>query len=113
LCIERCLAFFKKEQDRETKSLLAEALLDNFSEEAVDLIWKFLADMDEEELNPEERDLRYRVVAVCTIMGRTFPHFDEWRQAALRDNWGRFGLQPERWADFFAPAQFGPRWSEN
>ena len=68
--------------------MLAYALLDNFSEKAVDLLWKFLSDMDDNQLRPDERDLRYRLVAVCTIMGRNFSHFAEWRQAALRDNLG-------------------------
>jgi len=85
----------------------------NFSDEAVDLIWKFLADMDEEQLDPEERGLRYRLVAVCTIMDRTFPQFEEWHEAALRDNWGRFGLKTGRVAESFKPVQFGPKWSEN
>ena len=110
-CVERCLDFFQKEEDHETKLILADALLGNFSEEAVDLIWKFLVNLDEE--NPEERDLRYRLVAVATIMGRTFPFFDEWRKAALRDNWGRFGLEPGRVADTFKPDPIGPQASEN
>ncbi len=113
LCIERCLDFFKEEEDHETKSALADALLGNFSTEAVDLVWKFLADMDDGELSPNERDLRYRLVAVATIMDRTFPRFDEWRKAALRDNWGSFGLKADRLADEFKPDLFGPKWSEN
>jgi hypothetical protein len=112
-CIERCLHFFKREEDHETKLILCDALLSNFSEEAIDLIWKFLADIDDEQLDPEERGLRHRLVAVCTIMGRTFPKFDEWHEAALRDNWGRFGLKTGRVADSFKPVQFGPTWSEN
>jgi hypothetical protein len=113
LCVERCLDFFKGEEDHETKLILADALLGNFSEQAVDLLWKFLANMDDEQLDPEERDLRYRLVAVATIMGRTFPHFDQWREAALRDTWGRFGLKTGRVADTFKPELFGPKWSEN
>jgi hypothetical protein len=112
-CVERCLAFFKKERDKEAKSNLALALLGNFSEEAIDLIWKFIADIGEEEFEYHEPDLRYRLVAACTIMGRTFPQFDQWRIAALRDNWGRFDLQPSRMADCLKPEQFGPKWSKN
>ncbi len=112
-CIERCLDFFRGEEDHETQLILADALLGNFSEQAVDLLWKFLADMDDAALEPDERDLRYRLVAVATIMGRTFPHLEEWRKAALRDNWGRFGLKTGRVADAFKPELFGPQWSEN
>jgi hypothetical protein len=113
LCVDRSLAFFGAEADHETQLILADALLGNFSEEAIDLIWKFAADIDEEELQPDERDLRYRLVAVCTIMGRTFPQFEEWRRAALRDNWGRFGLQPGRMADTVKPDLPGPNRSVN
>lgn len=108
--IERCLDYFKREEDHETKPMLTYALLNNFSEEAVDLIWKFLAERNEDAL---ERDLRYHLVAACTIMGRTFPHFDEWHEAALRDNWGRFGVETGRVADNLKPDEFGPKWSEN
>ena len=68
--------------------MLAYALLWNFSEEAIDPLWQFLADMDEDALEPDERDLRYHLVAVCTIMGRTFPFFDEWHEAALAGQLG-------------------------
>ena len=111
--IERCLDYFKGEEDHETKLMLAHSLLCNFSEEAIDPIWNFLANMDEDALEPDERDLRYHLVAVCTIMGRTFPHFEEWHEAALRDNWGRFGVETGRVADNLKPDDFGPKWSEN
>jgi hypothetical protein len=113
LCIERSLTFFRAEEDHETQLILADALLSNFSEEAIDLIWKLVADIDDGELHPDERDVRYRLVAVCTIMGRTFPHFKEWHKAALQDNWGRFTVEPGRLADSFKPDHIGPKWSEN
>lgn len=112
-CIERCLDFFDGEDDHETKLMLGSALLGNFSEEAIDPLWTFLAHIDEDRLEPDERDLQYRLVAVCEIMGRTFPLFEEWHKAALRDNWGRFDLKPGRVADTFRPEVFGPKWSEN
>jgi hypothetical protein len=111
--IERCLDYFKGEEDRETKLMLGYALLWNFSEDAVDLLWKFLADVDEDNLEPDERDLRYHLVAVCMIMGRTFPFFDEWHEAALRDNWGRFGVETGRVAENLKRDEFGPKWSDN
>ena len=85
----------------------------NFSEEAVDLICNLVVDIDEDALEPEERDLRYRLVAVATIMGRTFPQFEKWRKVALRDDWGRLGWPPIRLAAGYEPEQFGPKWSEN
>ena len=112
LCIERCLDFFECEEDHGTKLALADALLGNFAEEGIDPVWMFLADIDDES-DWDARDLRYRLVAVCEIIGRTFPFFDEWHAAALRDDWGRFGMAPYRLANMFGPEWFGPRWSEN
>jgi hypothetical protein len=111
--IERCLDYFKGEEDHETKLMLAYVLLWNFSEDAIAPLWKFLSDMGEDDLEPDERDLRYHLVAVCMIMGRTFPHFEEWHEAALRDNWGRFGVETGRVADNLKPDDIGPKWSEN
>jgi hypothetical protein len=113
LCVERSLAFFRDEEDRETKSILADALLSNFAEAGVDLVRKFAADIDEGDLEPDERDLRYRLVVVATIMGRKFPMFDEWQEAALQDNWGRFSMTTGRVAENIQPDQFGPKWSMN
>jgi hypothetical protein len=110
-CIERSLAFFKAEEEPETQLILADALLSNFSEEAVDLVLKLIVEIDNEQLQPDEWDLRYRLVAVCTIKGREFPLFDQWHTAALHDNWGRFDLEPSRVADSYRPDQFGPKWS--
>ena len=70
-------------------------------------------DIEEDDLAPDERDLRYRLVAVATIMGKTFPHFEEWRKAALRDNWGWFEREHRRLADAFKPDAPGPKWSAN
>lgn len=114
LCIERCLEYFRAEEVQETKLNLADALLGNFSEEGIELVLEFLTDMDDGEWKIERRNLRHRLVAVCTIMGRRFPKFDAWHKAALRDNWGRFDYKAGRVADGFKPDTFvGPKWSEN
>jgi hypothetical protein len=115
LCEERCLDFFKPEEDHETKSLLAYSLLGNFFTEAIDLVWPFLAEADDLELEDvEEIGLRDRLVAVCTIMGRTFPKFEEWREQALEENWGWVGPVGWRVADNFPPPDsFVRKQSEN
>lgn len=62
---------------------------------------------------PDQRDLRYRLVAIATIMDQTFPKFREWRKAALRDKWGKFDVEHGRVADSFRPDLPGPKWSMN
>ena len=103
LCVERALAFFLAEEDPETLLVLAEALLSNFATEDVEWIWKYVAELADAEREPDARDLRYHLVAVYTVMGTTFPWFDAWREAAVRDDWGMFRLKYHRGPDFIAP----------
>lgn len=112
-CVERSLALFQEEEDHETQLMLAGSLLENFSEEAVDPVWKLVADIDEDDLELNQWGLRGRLVEVCTIMGRTFPYFDQWRQAALQEERRPLGLEPERLADRFRPDRFEPKCSAN
>ena len=106
-------AFLGGEEDREVQLLLANSLLGTFETEAIDLCWPMVDDIDEDEMAPEERDLRYRLVAIAMIMGKTFPHFEEWHKAALRDNWGWFKREHKRLADTFMSDSPGPRISAN
>ena len=39
--------------------------------------------------------------------------FDEWHKAALRDDWGRFGVETGRVVDILKSDDIGPKWSEN
>jgi hypothetical protein len=103
LCVEACLRFLEAEEDGETELLLADALAGQFAPEAIDRVWPRLADLDEEGITPDERDLRYRLVAVATIMGTTFPDYREWHEAALATNWGWYEHRPPRLADAFRP----------
>lgn len=111
--VRKCHAFLAGEEDPEVQLLLANSLLGNYETDAIDLCWPLVADMDEDDLAPDQRDLRYRLVAIATIMGKKFPHFDEWRKAALRDNWGKFTAEHNRLADAFKPDMPGPKWSVN
>ncbi|MGO9110512.1 MAG: hypothetical protein ACLP9L_14920 [Thermoguttaceae bacterium] len=113
LCAEHCLQYFKSEEDYETKLTLAAALLANFSEEAVDPVSKFLADVDDAKATDYEWEVRCSLVTACSIMERTFPKYLHWYQLAVLNDWGRFGEKPGRMADAFAPDQFGPKWTEN
>jgi hypothetical protein len=112
-CIDRCLAFLKKERVTLAKWDFANALLANFSDEAVAPVRQFIADAGEKRTDRLEPDLRHRLVAVCTILGKTFPEFNEWRALALGHNWRRLDLSPSRQAEMYKPEDVGPRWSEN
>ena len=113
LCVEKCIKFLSAEKDSAVKLLLADALVAQFSSEAIEPVWRLLVYTQEDELIPDERDLRYRLVAVATIMGISFPTFNEWHQDALRDNWGWFERKNARLADAFKPDQVGPKNSGN
>ncbi len=88
-------------------------MLGNFATDAVELIWPLVDSFEDDELEPDQRGLRYRLVSIATIMGQTFPRFQEWRKAALRDNWGKFHVERKRLADAFRPDLPGPKWSVN
>lgn len=111
--VKCCRAFLAGEEDREVQLLLANSLLGNFETDAIEWVWPLVADIEEDDITPDERDLRYRLVAISTIMGKTFLHFEEWRKAALRDNWGWFKREHSRLADAFKPDAPGPKWSAN
>ena len=113
LCVAKCRKFLANEDDPEVELILANALLGNFDTEAVELLWPLVDGMAEDELMPDQRDFRYRLVAIATIMDQTFPKFREWRKAALRDNWGKFQVEHGRVADSFRPDLPGPKWSMN
>jgi len=36
----------------------------------------------------ENEDLRHVLVAACTVMGTSFPEYDEWYQTAVKEAWG-------------------------
>lgn len=113
LCAERCLDYFKSEEDYETKLNLAAALLADFSEDAIDFVWPFLADTDDAKATNDDWEVRCSLVTVCSIMERKFPKYLHWYQLAVLNDWGRFGEEPGRMAEAFAPDQVGPKWSEN
>ena len=108
--VKWCRAFLAGEEDAEVQLLLANSILGNFETEAIELLLPLVA---KDDLAPDQRDFRYRLVAIATIMGKTFPRFERWHKAAVWDNWGWFKREHKRLADAFKPDVAGPRWSEN
>ena len=93
LSVQRLLEFFRFEKDDETRDFLANALLENFVPKAVEPIRQMVLAPD---LSPDEMDLKYHLIAACTIMGTTFPEYEQWYKAAVEDNFGWHDYKPDR-----------------
>ncbi len=100
LSVEKCLEFLAVEEDPDMRLSLGHALLSHFADEAIDPVRKLVVG-EEDELLPDEWDLRYRLVAACTIMGRSFPDYDAWHKNAVDTNWGWRDYEPGRIRDHF------------
>ena len=93
LSVQKLLEFFPREKDEDTKDFLANSLLYNFVPEAVEPIRQMVLDAD---LTPDQMDLKYHLIAACTIMGVTFPEYEPWYKAAVKDNFGWHDYKPDR-----------------
>ncbi|MBI2481071.1 MAG: hypothetical protein HYV60_21280 [Planctomycetia bacterium] len=100
LCAQTCLELLCDEQDGDVQLELGHALLAHFEFEGVELVQQ-LVEGNEEDLHADERGLRSRLVAAATIMGATFPEYEEWHDEALRTNYGWFEYERKRIAENF------------
>ena len=100
LSAEKCLDFFQAEQDEDAKNFLANALLGHFVFAAVEPIRQMVVDSDED-LTPDEMDLKSRLVASCTVMGATFPEYEQWYKDAVENAWGWGSVERKRIRDNF------------
>jgi len=110
LSVTKLSEFFPREKDEDTKDFLAGALLQNFSPEAVAPIRLMLLG---HELSPDEMDLRYHLIAACTIMEVTFPEYPRWYQEALKDNFGWRDYQRDRIRHNFRELEEDDEWDEH
>ncbi len=112
LCIQKCLEFLAAEEEFETKLALGHAILSHFSFEGIEPARQLVL-ADEDELQPDDFDLRSRLVAVATIMEIEFPELATWHRDALENNleWGEH--KPHRLGDAFRPNVVGPSRSGN
>jgi hypothetical protein len=96
LCIQRCMEFLAEEEDFEIALWLAQALLSHFCTEGVENACQ-LALVDEgEDLTPDQRDLKFHLVAVATAMEVDFPDYEEWHRDAIATHYGWEDYQPDR-----------------
>lgn len=112
LCAEHCLRLFTAEEDVAAKLSLAHAVLGQFVDEGLEPVRRLVLGRDDA-LTPDDLDVRYRLVAVCMIMGASFPEFANWHADAVADNWGLGDYTPLRLADSFPPDQARPTRSKD
>jgi hypothetical protein len=100
LSAETCLELLKDEDEFEIRLHLGQAVLSHFVLGHIDVIREMVLG-DDDDLDPDQWDLRHRLVATATITGERFPEYDEWHQEAVSTNygWGNFGRT--RMADNF------------
>ena len=110
LCAENCLRFFTVEKDRFTRMSLAYAVLSQFIAEGVEPVRQLVFGHDE--VNGID-DIRYCLVAACTIMGVFFPEYERWYKDAVANYWGLGDYTPPRLADTFRPDQPAAKGSWN
>ena len=98
LTVQKLLEFFPREKDEYTKDFLASSMLGNFVPEAVEPIRQMVLAAD---LTPDQMDLKYHLIAACTIMGSTFPEYEPWYRAAVKDNFGWHDYKQDRIRKYF------------
>lgn len=92
---ERSLAFLRRENDEDIQLCLGRCVLGHFDERGIEPV-RHLVLVDEDEIDIEQLELRYSLVAAATVMGKTFPEYFAWHQVAIDDNYGWHAYQPAR-----------------
>ncbi len=100
-CVRRCLEFLEEEEDFDLALWLGGVLLSHFCAEGIEETRQLVLEDDQEELTPEQRDLKFRLVAVATIMGTGFPEYDGWHAEAIAMNYGWGDYEPQRMSRYF------------
>lgn len=101
-CVEQCLNWLRTEEEFEVQLALGHAVLAHFCADAIDLV-RLLVNDDEDDMVPDQFDLRYRLIAVSTIMDISFPEYEEWYADAQATNFGWGERDYARLADAFRP----------
>ena len=100
LSAETCVEFLTQEEDADIKLMLGHAVLGHFTLGQVDLVRELVLGEDDD-LDPEQWDLRRRLVATGAITGERFPEYDEWHQDAVSTNYGWGDVDRTRMAENF------------
>ena len=68
LCAEKCLEFLAAEEDFETRLMLGNAVLAHFTLDGIEPVRQLVL-VDDDDLEPDQFDLRYKLIATATVMG--------------------------------------------
>lgn len=77
--VRHCLNLLPQDKDRDIRTKLADALLSQFAEQAVEPVREMA---DKRAYDPMDSDLMRRLVSVSTILGVTFPEHPVWKREA-------------------------------
>ena len=100
MAAERCLTFLQREDDEFVVQALAQAALCQLNTDAVPVIAGMVDDDELVAFDVEWLDVRVALVEAATIMGVTFPQYDQWYEQARETQWGwRQRVPPHRLRD--------------
>lgn len=102
LSAEVCLEFLSEEQNSDIAMSLGTAVLSHFTIGHIDAVRELVLGYDDD-LEPEQWDLRYKLIATATITEERFPEYEPWRSEAIESNYGSGGFARPRIADNFRP----------
>ncbi len=111
LSVEKCLGFLHAEKEPETRLFLANACWEISRTRRLSRCGGWFWERD---LDPEEMDLRLRLVTACALMGVSFPEYERWYADAAKSKWGWRGLRTGRIRRNFREDQndFDPGWDD-
>ena len=99
-CARLCLEFLHTDRYSEVSLELGNAVLSHFPTEGILPVSQLVLG-DDDDLIPDQHDLRYRLVATATILGAAFPEYEAWHDDAVNTNYGWHSYEPMRIAENF------------
>jgi hypothetical protein len=84
--LQKCVELLRHERDPSIKTHLADALLSQFAEEAIDPVREMVRQNAYEAMDSH---LPGKLIAVSTVLGVTFPELTTWKQAAEKKRFER------------------------
>jgi SEC-C motif len=107
LAIAKCLELFEPEEDETIKVMLGQALLAQFTTEAIEPVREFIL---QSTLDPEILDLRETLIAASTVLGIGFPEREQWKSEQQTSREQRRELFAEKYG---LPSQVVDAWNED